>query len=111
MSDDDNYVTIITGGPTKFYNRRRIRKVFAQLVGSSQFQPIESKWFKTLITDTVSARHRIRMTQQTLAGILGTNQAAISRLESGESNPTAELLDRVWSALGISVAFILKDKD
>ncbi|MEK7202604.1 MAG: helix-turn-helix transcriptional regulator [Patescibacteria group bacterium] len=111
VSDDDNYVTLVTGGPTKYYNRRRVRKVFAQLERSPQFQPIDSEWFKILIRDTVSARHYRKMTQLTLAGILGTNQAAISRLESGKSNPTAELLDRIWSTLGVSPTFILKDND
>lgn len=108
--EDDNYVTIVTAGPTKFYNRRRVRKVFAQLEGVAPFQPITSEWFTRMIGDIIISRHRKRMSQQTLAGLLGTNQAAISRLESGKSNPTAELLDRLWQALDMSVEFVNKSK-
>lgn len=111
FNDDDNYVTVVTGGPTKFYNRRRVRKVFARLEGMEPFQPITSEWFTKMVSDTIFARHRQGMTQQTLARLLGTSQPAISRLESGKSNPTAEFLDRLWQKLTMSVEFIDKSKD
>ena len=110
-SDDDNYVTVLTGGPTKYYNRRRVRKVFAQLEGSAPFQPITSIWFTEMISALVSARHRQRISQMTVAGLLGTSQAAISRLESGKSNPTCELLDRLATALTVSFELTLKEGD
>jgi|SRR3989344_1233608 len=106
---DQNYVTIVTGGPGKYYNRRRVRKVFAELEGPIPFQPIESEWSQTMIRDTIAARHRKGMTQMTLAGLLGTSQAAISRLESSKSNPTAELLDRLWTMLGIEIEVKVKN--
>lgn len=110
-NDDENYVTIVTGGPMKYYNRQRVRKVFAQLEGQSPFQPIASEWFLTMIRETVSARHRQRISQMTVAGLLGTSQAAISRLETGKSNPTAEFLDRLWATLEVSPELRLKSKN
>lgn len=41
-----------------------------------------------------------KMTQSQLAKKMGTKQSAISRLESGESNPSVTLLRKVAKALG-----------
>jgi DNA-binding XRE family transcriptional regulator len=40
------------------------------------------------------------LTQKDLAEIVGTKQSAISRLESGSSNPSLEFLCKVAHALG-----------
>jgi predicted transcriptional regulator len=41
-----------------------------------------------------------KMTQKQLAIKTGTKQSAISRLESGHSNPSFEFLQKIASALG-----------
>lgn len=48
------------------------------------------------------ARLRIQrgLTQAELAERVGTQQPSIARLESGDSNPTLEFLQRVVTALG-----------
>lgn len=40
------------------------------------------------------------LSQKELAEIVGTQQSAISRLESGEYNPSIEFLSRIAHALG-----------
>lgn len=99
---DKPYLEIVSGGPKKFYNRRRVRKLFINkdVYG---YVPIESKWYKSLIEQIVLARRRQGFSQLTLAGKLGTTQPEISRLERGKANPTAEMLDRIFTLLKISV--------
>lgn len=41
------------------------------------------------------------LTQTQLAKKMGTKQSAISRLESGESNPSIHFLEKVAKALGL----------
>ena len=41
-----------------------------------------------------------KMTQKQLAAKVGTKQSAISRLESGNSNPSFEFLQKIAIALG-----------
>ena len=108
--DDEQYVTIVTGGPMKYYNRRRVRKVFAKLEGVDPFAPITAEWFRLIIREIVPARHRKGISQMTLAGLLGTSQPEISRLELGKTNPTAETLDRLFSVLDLSIEVIIKPK-
>lgn len=93
------YVETISGGPKKFYNRRRIKRKAIVETTRSEFQPITSEWFQVIIDELPNARRRQQLSQAALAQLLGTNQAAISRLEAGKSNPTAELLDRLFIIL------------
>lgn len=59
-----------------------------------------------LIENLISARLAKKMTQKELADKVGMKQAAIARLESGESNPTYSTLTRIAKALDKKVALI-----
>lgn len=48
----------------------------------------------------IDARIAAGMTQADLAAITGMNQRAISRMESGDSNPTVRTLGRIAQGLG-----------
>ena len=51
------------------------------------------------------ARKKASMTQQALAAASGIDQAEISRIELGDSNPTMATIVRVLGALGLKVDF------
>jgi predicted transcriptional regulator len=50
--------------------------------------------------EIIKARHELNLTQEQLAELVGTKQSNISRLESGEYNPTIEFLNKVAQAMG-----------
>lgn len=60
-----------------------------------------------LIQSIIEKRIQKKMTQKELAERVGTQQSAISRLESGSANPSFLFLQKVASALGsrLSVSF------
>lgn len=51
------------------------------------------------------ARKKVGLTQQALAVAAGIDQAEISRIELGESNPTMATMIRVLAALGLKLEF------
>ena len=53
-----------------------------------------------VISKLIRARHDLNLTQAQLAERMGTSQNAVSRLESGESNPRLDTLVRAARALG-----------
>lgn len=53
-----------------------------------------------LISQLIEARMKKGITQEQLAKKMGTKQAAIARLESGNANPTMVFLEKLVSALG-----------
>lgn len=59
-----------------------------------------------LIESLISARLAKKMTQADLAEKVGMKQAAIARLEGGESNPTYSTLSKIAKALDKKVALI-----
>lgn len=50
----------------------------------------------------VRARLAAGLTQAEVAKAIGTKQSAIARLESGESNPTLDMMARLATALSVS---------
>ena len=108
--EEERYVTLITGGPMKYYNRRRVRKVFAEKEKLPAFEPITAEWFLTLINEIVLGRHRKRMTQINLARAVKTSQAEISRIETGQTNPTIELVNRFCSVLDLVIEIKVHQK-
>lgn len=54
-----------------------------------------------VITQIIEKRIRNGMTQGQLANLVGTKQSAISRLESGNYNPTLDFLQKIALALGL----------
>jgi len=59
----------------------------------------------TLLRET---RRRHRLSQRRLALRAGTDQAAISRIERGETSPTVETLERLMAAMGEQVGIAAK---
>ncbi|MBM3708524.1 MAG: helix-turn-helix transcriptional regulator [Actinobacteria bacterium] len=66
-----------------------------------------------LIESIVRRRMELRMTQEELAEKMGTGQAAISRLESGNANPTLASLGEIAKALDadLHIALVPKHED
>lgn len=56
-----------------------------------------------LINAIIEARTKKGITQKILAKKMGTKQSVISRLESGNANPSFEFLKRLASALGTDI--------
>lgn len=60
------------------------------------------------IQQIIEARKEQNMTQAELAKRIGTQKSNISRLESGNYNPTLDLLARIAEALGKSLSIQLR---
>ena len=53
-----------------------------------------------IIEEIIMARREKNLTQKGLAELIGTKQSNISRLESGNYNPSLEFLQKVATAMG-----------
>lgn len=53
-----------------------------------------------VISQLIGARIKKGMTQKDIAVKIGTKQSAIARLESGNSNPTLEFLQKIAHVMG-----------
>src|SRR4051812_26647651 len=62
----------------------------------------EVEFVQSIADKLVAARIAARLTQGELAERAGTTQARISEMESGDGNPTAETIGKVFAALGLS---------
>ena len=60
-----------------------------------------------VISDLIAARIKQKMTQNDVAVKLGTKQSAIARLESGNSNPSLDFLQKVADVLGYKLSIHL----
>lgn len=56
-----------------------------------------------IIKAILDARKAANMTQKELSELTGITQADISRLESGNSNPTINTIQRIATGLGINI--------
>jgi len=52
-----------------------------------------------VIEEIIMARREKKLTQKDLAELIGTKQSNISRLESGNYNPTIDFLQKIASAM------------
>ena len=69
----------------------------------------ELKFRREIAEALAAARKRAGLTQAELAGLVGTAQPAIARLESGSAGvPSLPFLARVAAALGLRVALSLE---
>jgi predicted transcriptional regulator len=66
-----------------------------------EYEALKPKY--EMIKTLIERRNQLRISQSELARIIGTQQPAISRLESGGSNTTIRTLFRVADALGLDV--------
>ena len=53
-----------------------------------------------IIEEVIIARKERNLTQKDLAELIGTKQSNISRLESGNYNPTIDFLNKIAVAVG-----------
>ncbi|MDR3343418.1 MAG: helix-turn-helix transcriptional regulator [Treponema sp.] len=53
-----------------------------------------------IIEEIIMARKERNLTQKDLAELIGTKQSNISRLESGNYNPSLEFLSKIAQAVG-----------
>jgi DNA-binding XRE family transcriptional regulator len=53
-----------------------------------------------VIEEIITARKEKNLTQKGLAELIGTKQSNISRLESGNYNPSLELLTKIAQVMG-----------
>ena len=53
-----------------------------------------------IIEEIITARRERNLTQKDLAELIGTKQSNISRLESGNYNPSLDFLQKIASAMG-----------
>jgi len=53
-----------------------------------------------IIEEIIMARKEKNLTQKGLAQLIGTRQSNISRLESGNYNPSLDLLTKIAQAMG-----------
>ena len=63
-----------------------------------------------LIESIIRRRMELKMSREELAAKVGTGQAAISRLESGNANPTLASLAEIAEALDAELRIELKPK-
>lgn len=61
-----------------------------------------------LISQLIRARQEKHLTQKELAEKVGTKQASIARLESGNYNPTFNFLQKIATALDKKISFSLQ---
>jgi DNA-binding XRE family transcriptional regulator len=53
-----------------------------------------------IIEEIIMVRRKKNLTQKDLAELIGTKQSNISRLESGNYNPSLDFLQKIASAMG-----------
>lgn len=63
-----------------------------------------------LIESIIRRRMELKMSQEDLAAKVGTGQAAVSRLESGNANPTLASLAEIAKALDADLRIELRPK-
>lgn len=61
-----------------------------------------------IISDLIAARLSKGMTQKDIAQKIGTKQSAIARLESGNVNPSIELLQKIAQVMGYKLTIHLR---
>jgi len=63
-----------------------------------EYDLMESEY--KIIEEIIMARREKNLTQKGLAQLIGTKQSNISRLESGNYNPSIDFLQKIASAMG-----------
>lgn len=71
-----------------------------------EYDALEERY--QLIREIIKARIELNLTQKELAEKVGTAQSNISRLESGNYNPSLDFLEKIANSLGkkLKISFI-----
>ena len=65
---------------------------------------------KNVIEQYIKFRKDRKLTQEELAGIIGVSRPSISRFESGEYNPTLDMMVKIAEGLELNQDISLKQK-
>ena len=65
---------------------------------------------KNVIEQYIKFRKDRKLTQEELAGIIGVSRPSISRFESGDYNPTLDMLVKIAEGLELNLDISLKQK-
>jgi DNA-binding XRE family transcriptional regulator len=80
-------------------NHEDVKKIYFQNDEiKKEYDNLEAVY--TMKAQIIDIRNQMGISQKDLAELIGTKQSAISRLESGNYNPSIEFLDKVAHALG-----------
>jgi DNA-binding XRE family transcriptional regulator len=79
----------------KWKDAKKILNADPEMARALQENELEYK----VIREFIKARLEKNLTQQQLADLVGTQQSNISRLESGNYNPSLDFLDKLAKAL------------
>lgn len=99
----------ITGGPKKFYNRRRRHNQLFREPKIIQSPRISDEWYQEVAAGLRQERIFQHLTQQTLAQTLHTRQSVVSQFERGKTNPSLLFLQNYAQALGRKIKMTLAD--
>ena len=72
----------------------------------SEYEKLQPRY--EIISQIIEARKSLNMTQAELAKLVGTQKSNISRLESGNYNPSLDFLIRVANSLGKNIKIQLQ---
>lgn len=64
-----------------------------------------------IITSIVEMRNKNNLTQKELSALTGIAQGDISKIETGNSNPSINTLEKIANALGYTVKLIFVPKE
>lgn len=83
-----------------------LKKLLKNPAFKREYDALEPEY--AVISAVIGKRIEKKMSQKQLALKIGTKQSAISRLESGGSNPSMKFLQKVAIALGarLSISFV-----
>jgi DNA-binding XRE family transcriptional regulator len=104
---EPEFITITTGWPISKYRYSKTIRNPKYIKPKSQPEDIIAQ-FPDLINVLITLRKGRYLTQQDLARVLKTSQAAISRLENGHANPTLEQLIRLTKFYGKTLNITVK---
>lgn len=94
---NQEYIEVITGGPKKHFNRRKVRNPLYKKAAKSTSPSTEHLALSQSFRHT---RLKLGLSQMTLASKMRTHQSVISKFELGQTNPTLKFLERLAKILG-----------
>lgn len=81
-------------------------QVLQDSVVRKEYEALEPQF--SLLRQFIARRNELKLSQAQLAKRIGTEQSAVSRLESGYVNATVKTLHKVANALGTDLEISLK---
>jgi len=97
----------------KYYKKHRkedkkeIDQEYKRIKTKLKKEAREKKEAEKLAQKVANARKKKKVSQATLAEMIGTKQSSISRLEKGDSLPSLDFLYKIANALGLKLKITL----